>query len=235
MNILALETVAETCSVALQLGNDYRVLTHDIANQHSAVVLDNIHQLLAQAELGLSDIDLLAVDTGPGSFTGIRIGLGVTQGLAYAADLPVFGINSLAALACQAPQSSSTLAMIDARMGQVYWAQFMAHPLLLSSEEVFQVPLHLSQPEEVCMLLEQEESASNKMMCLGSGWDTYADVFSRQLSDVASFQACAPTAQHIAMLAQRVPKSLYLSPEELMPIYIRNDVATVSTKKQLPA
>ena len=97
--ILAIETATSRCSVALcyqahtytrdQVGN----------NVHSKVLLGMVSEVLAQAGISASGIDAVAVGQGPGSFTGLRIGVGVAQGIAYGADVPMVGISSLDALA----------------------------------------------------------------------------------------------------------------------------------------
>ncbi|MFT7661659.1 MAG: tRNA threonylcarbamoyladenosine biosynthesis protein TsaB, partial [Gammaproteobacteria bacterium] len=122
MNILAIDTVTQACSVALLTETQRYQQARFEANTHSAFVLGMVDGVLKEAALSLADIDLIAVNNGPGSFTGIRIGVGVAQGLAYGANIPVLGINALAVLAAQSTESGSILSMIDARMGQVYWA-----------------------------------------------------------------------------------------------------------------
>ncbi|KYP95675.1 hypothetical protein BG74_08480, partial [Sodalis-like endosymbiont of Proechinophthirus fluctus] len=83
--------------------------------------------LLAEAGITLDSLDALAFGRGPGSFTGVRIGIGIAQGLALGADLPLIGISTLAALAEGAWRQTGAcqvLTAIDARMGEVYWAAY---------------------------------------------------------------------------------------------------------------
>jgi tRNA threonylcarbamoyladenosine biosynthesis protein TsaB len=87
-----------------------------------------IEQLLAESGNQLSDLDALAFGRGPGSFMGVRIAAGVTQGIAFARDLPVIPVSTLAAIAQTAHVQSGAdkvLAAIDARMNEVYWGAFM--------------------------------------------------------------------------------------------------------------
>ncbi|MDD9810421.1 MAG: tRNA (adenosine(37)-N6)-threonylcarbamoyltransferase complex dimerization subunit type 1 TsaB [Gammaproteobacteria bacterium] len=99
LNILALDTVTEACSVALLARGTLEQRFEVAANRHSRRVLGMAQEVLRARGLALRDLDALAVDVGPGAFTGARIGIGVAQGLAYGADLTVIPVNSLEALA----------------------------------------------------------------------------------------------------------------------------------------
>ena len=99
MNILALDTVTEACSVALLARGTLEQRFEVAANRHSRRVLGMAQEVLRARGLALRDLDALAVDVGPGAFTGARIGIGVAQGLAYGANLTVIPVNSLEALA----------------------------------------------------------------------------------------------------------------------------------------
>lgn len=125
--ILAIETSADLASAAL-LRNG--VLTvHESAGvaNHSQTILPIVQALLSDAGIALADCDAIAFGSGPGSFTGVRTACGIAQGLAFGAELPLLPTVTLLALAraCH-EQSGATdvLAIIDARMGEVYWAQY---------------------------------------------------------------------------------------------------------------
>ena len=135
-NILAIDTTTEACSVALNLRGTLLQRSEIAPNGHSRLVLGMVESLLREAGLDLRDLDALAVDVGPGSFTGVRIGIGVAQGLAYGAGCKVVPVGSLEALACgvfrdfyetasdpvPGPVPEIVLAAIDAHMGQIYYA-----------------------------------------------------------------------------------------------------------------
>lgn len=123
MKILALDTSTELCSVALWLDGETVARAELAGQRHSEMVLPMAQELLAEVGLGLKALDGIAFGEGPGSFTGLRIGCGVAQGLAFGADLPVAGVCTLLALA-EGSGSSRVIACLDARMGEVYHAVY---------------------------------------------------------------------------------------------------------------
>lgn len=125
--ILALDTSTEACSCALAL--DGQVLEHYVVapQQHAGMILGNIDTLLRDRGLGFEQLDAIAWGRGPGSFTGLRIAAGVTQGIAFAANLPVIEVSTLAALALDAGNATGhtrIFACLDARIDEVYWGLF---------------------------------------------------------------------------------------------------------------
>ena len=125
MRILAIDTATEACSVALW--NDGTIKAHFelCPREHTQRILPMVEEILAAGDLTLTDIDALAFGRGPGSFTGVRIGIGIAQGLALGANLPMIGVSTLATMAQGAWRKNGAtrvLAAIDARMGEVYWA-----------------------------------------------------------------------------------------------------------------
>src|SRR5579872_2888616 len=127
LKLLALDTSGDACSVALRVGQSVIVQEKIASQQQSSCVLPMVQHILAEAGLALSQLDALAFGRGPGSFTGLRIAAGVIQGLAFAADLPVLPISTLAALAqgvYRQTQAQAVLSAIDARMQEVYWGVY---------------------------------------------------------------------------------------------------------------
>ncbi len=122
--LLALDTATEACSVALL--HDGKVLSHYevIPRLHAQRLLPMVQTLLGEAGVALSAVDAIAFGRGPGAFTGVRIAIGVVQGLAFALQRPVLPVSTLATIAQRAWRehgAAQVAAAIDARMDEVYW------------------------------------------------------------------------------------------------------------------
>lgn len=113
VKILALDTATERCSVALLVGNTVYSRSEIAPRDHTKKVLPMVDEVLKEAGVTLQELDALAFGRGPGSFTGVRIGIGIAQGLAFGADLPMIGISTLAAMA-QAAYRLQGLTMLPA-------------------------------------------------------------------------------------------------------------------------
>lgn len=125
MNILAIDTAGRSAAVAV-MQND-RLLYEQIGNTgltHSETLLPMVDAALRAAGLTCDDIDLYGVTNGPGSFTGLRIGLAAVKGLALPRDIPCAGVSTLEALARCCTGSGVVIPALDARRGEVYWAAF---------------------------------------------------------------------------------------------------------------
>ena len=123
MKILALDTSTEYCSVALWRDGDVDVCEAHAGQRHSELLLGMVDELLARHDLRVGELDGIAFGEGPGSFTGLRIACGVTQGLAFAAGIPVAGIGTLLAMA-EAAQARHVVCCLDARMHEIYHAAY---------------------------------------------------------------------------------------------------------------
>lgn len=223
MKLLALDTSTEACSVALQY-NDQRLTLDEVCpQQHSKRILPMVQQLLAESGLVLNQLDGLVFGRGPGSFTGVRIGVGVTQGLAFGADLPVFGVSTLQAMAQAAVrlhQATQVIAAIDARMAEVYLGLYQqgADGLMQAvSDELARKPAELP-----------AFSLQGDMWAVGTGLVTYRDAFSLwaagqqlQISD----QVLLPSAQDMLTLAMPAwQQQLFVAAEQAEPVYVRDEV-----------
>lgn len=126
MVVLGIETATQICGAALardgQLLCEYR---SQVKNAHERVLAPAIEQLLRDAHVQLADIDGIAISIGPGSFTGLRIGLATAKGIAYAIQRPIVAVPTLEALAQQAPTNEGLICpLIRSRAGEVYAALF---------------------------------------------------------------------------------------------------------------
>ena len=223
MKLLALDTSTEACSVALQY-NDQRLTLDEVCpQQHSKRILPMVQQLLSESGLVLNQLDGIVFGRGPGSFTGVRIGVGVTQGLAFGADLPVFGVSTLQAMAQAAVrlhQATQVIAAIDARMAEVYLGLYQqgADGLMQAvSDELARKPAELP-----------AFSLQGDIWAVGTGLVTYRDAFSQwaagqqlQISD----QVLLPSAQDMLTLAMPAwQQQLFVAAEQAEPVYVRDEV-----------
>lgn len=121
---LAIDTSTTALSLGLSHQGRFLVHTEEAGHRQSQRILPAIGALLAEAGLAVADVDALVYAQGPGAFTGLRIGIGVAQGLAAPWDTPLIGIPCLDAVAALAPDEPCVLAATDARMGEVFYAWF---------------------------------------------------------------------------------------------------------------
>lgn len=195
---------------------------------HTRRVLPMVDAVLADAGLSLQQLDALAVSRGPGSFTGLRIAISCVQGLAFAAELPVVPVSSLAALAAGSRrthpewQSAPVAAALDARMQQVYWGIYSAE-----SPHDSLVPEAVADPQTVVQQLQQ--GAYSPLFAAGPGWH-YGDFVAAPLAKV-DLEA-AIHAQDIAVLALQLwQNGAAISAEALEPLYLRNEVTWQKRQK----
>jgi tRNA threonylcarbamoyladenosine biosynthesis protein TsaB len=227
MKLLALDTASECCSVALWHDGDLHSRERLAERGHGAHILSMIEEVLAVAGWALPALDAIAFGRGPGAFTGLRLAASLTQGLAFAAGLPVIPVSDLRALAQQvltAPeQPLRTLACLDARMGELYWAGFdhldgYAQPATLEA---------VAGPEAVIAAARQWLGGRSAAGA-GAGFLAHpvlASALSPQLQPVLA--RLAPHAREIARLAAHDGLALAVPAERALPIYLRNNVAIV--------
>lgn len=217
MKLIALDTATEVCTVALWLDGEVLERSEPGA-QHSERILPMVDTLLAEAGLALTQLDALAFGRGPGSFTGLRIGAGVAQGLAFGADLPVVPVSSLAVLA-QGEDAVKVLAAFDARMQQVYWGAYVRNA---------QGIMEAQGPEGVFAPLAIPVPEGTDWHGAGPGWDVYhASLQQLMGSGLAGWRPhCLPHARHVAELGVAgLLAGQAVTAEAALPIYVRDDIA----------
>ena len=221
MNLLAIDTSTEACTVALQVDGK-RSEQVILGRQHAERLLGQVNELLLQQRIALSDIDALVWGRGPGMFTGLRIGAGVIQGLAYAIDRPVVCVSSLAILAqAQKDNAEKILAAIDARMGQVYWAAYRAGDSRVEALTDEQV----SDPSGVGTGLE------GLYVGTGSGWDQHHEKLAASLGTRLDrwMPEQYPAGEALLSLGEQLFGEGKAVPAfEALPVYVRDDVARKS-------
>ena len=218
MILLAVETATAACSVALWQEGEYHEHFQLAGNRHSELLLPMVEEVLAAAELSLSRCDAIAYGKGPGSFTGLRIGVGVVQGLAFGAGLPTVGVSSLQAIA-QRLRVPRAVAAIDARMGQVYWGAYRRNTASLP-EPVTAV--EVMDPHEV-----ELPPDTGEWLLAGSGADAYQALFRQRFGPrLRHIADVHPRAGDVAALAAaRITVFGVEDPHQAKPDYIRDQVA----------
>ncbi len=226
--ILAIDTATENCSVAL-LVNDRVISRSEVApRDHTKKVLPMVDEVLKEAGLTLQDLDALAFGRGPGSFTGVRIGIGIAQGLAFGADLPMIGVSTLAAMAQASYRlhgATDVAVAIDARMSEVYWARYTRQ----ENGEWAGVDAECVIPP--ARLSEEAQADDKTWTKAGTGWDAYQEDLSKLPFNVTSGDVLYPDSQDIVILAElELKKGNTVPVEESSPVYLRDNV----TWKKLP-
>ncbi|TVR60741.1 MAG: tRNA (adenosine(37)-N6)-threonylcarbamoyltransferase complex dimerization subunit type 1 TsaB [Candidatus Competibacteraceae bacterium] len=217
MKLLALETATEACSAAVWV--DGAVLErYELApRRHAALILPMSEAVLAEAGLSVCQLDAVAFGRGPGAFTGVRVAVGIVQSIAFAADLPVIPISTLAALALGAARETGRTriaAALDARMGEVYWGCYGINGAAVEAldEERVSAPAAVSAPP-------------GEWFGAGSGWATYSAVLSGQLTVGGWLSECYPRASDVVRLAADPRRrGDWVDAERALPVYLRNQV-----------
>jgi tRNA threonylcarbamoyladenosine biosynthesis protein TsaB len=220
MNFLAFETSTEACSVAVHVAG--RVLERfEIApRRHAELALPWAEQLLAEAGLARAQLDAIAVSRGPGAFTGVRLGIGLAQGIALALDLPVVPVSTLHVLALRAPANTPrVLAAIDARMGEVYAATFERRDgvLVPISTEVVCAPDAVQLPGD-----------ASDWYAVGTGLGAANGVLAERLASRLAgvdAQALPHAADLLALALPAFARGEAIAPEKIEPAYLRDNVA----------
>lgn len=223
--LLAIETATEACSAAL-IHQGVTAERYQVApRQHAQLIMPMIDELVAEADITLPQLDAIVFSRGPGSFTGVRIGAALVQGLAFAAALPVIPISTLAALA-QGAAGEQVIAAIDARMQEIYWCAYarnekgLVRPLI---DEQLVAPARFDPPEE------------GAAWCgVGSGWASYEELLrqplAKRLIDVDG--TALPRASALLLLGEeRWHAKAWVPASEALPRYLRDQVVQTPKKR----
>jgi tRNA threonylcarbamoyladenosine biosynthesis protein TsaB len=205
--------------VALSINGEVREHYEHAPRLHAERLLPWVTELLADAGLGFGALDAIAFSRGPGSFTSLRIGIGVVQGLAWASDTPVVPVSSLAATAQSAvPEGvSSALVALDARMNEVFSGTFEVN------EDKIMVPVD---SERVCSPDDVKLPAGAEAFGIGIGFDRYSALqeLAGQLAGVRA--DIWPRASSVLTLASDwLRDNQPLPAEQAQPVYLRDNVA----------
>jgi tRNA threonylcarbamoyladenosine biosynthesis protein TsaB len=231
LNILCVDTSTEACSVALFSKKNNVTHIFDrfmiVPREHTTKILPSVEEVLAEAKIKLSDLDAIAYGRGPGSFTGVRIGISIAQGLAFGLEKKVIGISTLQAMAQKIYKKTlvkEVYCAIDARMGEVYFAHYQLNNdvMELLGEEVVIKPADLI--EKMITVTEDAE-------LVGTGWKAYPELMEYFSKGKRSIEIAYPDSKY--MLEQAV--AFYLEDKAILPenaqaVYLRDKV----TWKKLP-
>ena len=217
MKILAIDTSALTATAAI-LSEDMLIgeISTTTKLTHSQTIMPMIDELLKKVSLDITDIDLFACSEGPGSFTGLRIGIGTIKGLAYGLGKSVVGVSTLEALAHNIDFTDLVICPImDARRGQVYNGLYRYNGNTL---ECITEPRALS-IEELCQEL------TERTIFVGDGINVHKEKIKELLGNKAVFAAPQNLLQRAGSVAYAALKKEAVSAEDLTAVYLRKPQA----------
>lgn len=226
MPYLALDTSTEQLSLAISTEQGIVGRRWHVGQKHAELTLPRLGDLLAECAISMAQIEGIAFGNGPGSFTGLRIGCGIVQGLAFAGNIPVLGISTLEALA-QSCQADRVIACLDARMNQVYAAAFErrgAHWQVITPATVCD-PQHVPLPSD------------GDWLGVGSGFAVYGDALKQRFGDkISAVEADhIPLAAHILALAlPRFNAGQGCPAQAAELVYLRDKVALKTSERIKP-
>jgi tRNA threonylcarbamoyladenosine biosynthesis protein TsaB len=231
MRLVALDTTARAGSVALAIdGSVIEGRTGDSSRTHGERLPGEILDLLSAHGLRAADIDVYAVAAGPGSFTGLRVGIASIQGLALANARRVVAVSALDALAhiaARARQASTSLtgAIIDAQRGEIFGALYRATEEI--APPLVAAPFHAVAEWKPVL-------AGSRLLAIGDGAARYASVLTESLGERVHFSEplVPPLAPAIAEIAyERAVSGSTIPPHAIVPIYIRRPDAEITRVK----
>ena len=229
MNILAVDTSANTATVAIL--NDDKLLAEEIVNHkktHSETLMPMIDLALKRCDMDISDIDLFAVANGPGSFTGLRIGVSTIKGLAHGLSKPVVEVSTLEGMAYNLFLADGIISPImDARRSQVYNAVYQWEEGTLKE---LTPPRALSIEECVEDLLKYNK----KVILLGDGVPVHREYIKSAMGDMAVFAPASCNDQRASSLASvAMGKHEKKTAHEVTPVYLRKPQAERELEEKL--
>jgi tRNA threonylcarbamoyladenosine biosynthesis protein TsaB len=228
MLVLGIETATKTGGVALVSEQGVMAeYTLNIEVTHSERLMATVDRALSDTGTALSSIDGFAVSLGPGSFTGLRIGVATVKGLAFTTERPVAAVPSLKALAWNLPASAYPVCpLLDARKREVYAALYRHE----------QGGMTTLMPEQVLTLRELAEQVRERAVFTGEGARLFRDEVRGLFGDRALFAplaAMTPSAASVAEIGLHMLRNgARTDPDELTPLYIRRPEAEVAWEKR---
>ena len=211
--VLAIDTSTSFLSLALRTNGRTLVRHNEVGNRQSELILPQTGELFAEAGIGAADLGAIVYAQGPGAFTGLRIGIGVAQGLAAPFATPLIGVPTLDAAAYLLPPQPCVLAAADARMNEVFYAWFdTAQRRRLSDYQV-----------GAAAAIRQPENAVGTAAGIGSAF---------ALADPPPFSGC-PDMPEAADFLQLALTGAYpaVAPAQAELLYVRDKIALTATEQ----
>lgn len=221
--ILMIETSTECCSVALSDGASILASRiNETPRQHASQLAPYIQEVLEESRISASELDAVAVSEGPGSYTGLRVGVSTAKGLCFGAGKPLLGIDTLQILAMQAEgHFDRIVAMIDARRMEVYAASFdgSGHKLDETRAVILDENSYRKELEEGCILF------------IGTGVEKFHRICPHPN---ATFRECPPLATAMVRPSlSALQKKEFKDVAYFEPFYLKEFVAGISRKSVL--
>jgi len=218
MNILAIDTCTDVASLTLYSSGVKTSRKVSNIAKSSGHILKLCDEVFNEADTKLSEVDFIAYAKGPGAFTGVRMCIGVVQGLSLACNIPTLGFSTLELLGFRASKKFNTqkvAAAIDARMGEVYWAVYLEG--IVKSERI-------CKPEQV-------DKLSAEFVGVGSGWKIYKNLLVKSSKIKCIDPELYPDSSDLIDLSILSIESGQKVTNKLpQPTYLRNNVAQKSLK-----
>jgi tRNA threonylcarbamoyladenosine biosynthesis protein TsaB len=225
--ILGIETAVEHVGVAI--GDSRGIRAHSMLasdRRHAESLTPMIQFVMSQAEAQMSDFSAVAVDIGPGLFTGMRVGIAAAQSIAWSLELPMVPICSLDAVAMNADWSDDLVAAaLDARRGEVYWAVYRMRGSGAEPQRITE-PV-VTSPEDFAIHLADR---AEQVVCVGSGFERHHAFFENlAYATLVGAGSQFPSAQNVvALAAHRIAADDTMLPTEITPMYLRAPDAEIN-------
>lgn len=242
-NCLAIDTSSQQATIGLQIAGVYYHTQINHAKAQAEQLLKSIETLRVEAKTELKKINYIAIANGPGSFTGLRVGVSAAQALAYALDIPVVAVGSLQVLAQQTYREYGcewVLVAQDARMQELYWGLFsLQDGLMQPVGDVEVAPLAVMMTRATALysqntavgdnssLLLSEEALGSEVTIISNALELYPSL-SEKFKKTYDLQSQA--IDLIQLGESMFNANQITSPKELTPLYIRNKVAEKQQK-----
>lgn len=221
--ILLIETSTEACSVALSKGSDLVTEKYtEVPKSHASVIGTFIQDIFNETGMTADDLSAVAVSKGPGSYTGLRVGVSCAKGLCYGAQIPLIGVNTLEVIArCAidnnlAADASYIVPMIDARRMEVYTATFTPDCTMVNTTKALVLA-----PDSF-----REELKNSKVLFTGNGAEKYKEEIPQELRGNALFAPQMPHASGLRLrAAEMLQKKEFEDCAYFEPFYLKDFVA----------